>query len=91
MVNVYVKLNSIDEEGSSFPHLITVDDRSDFDIVMNFLNTVNVHPTCDAIQYHVHVHGSHISQEEWKLLEESAELLDVEFIIEESADESESL
>lgn len=91
MVNVYVNLNNIGEGGSIFPHLITVHDRSDFDIVMNFLNTVNVHPDNDKVEYHANVKGSQISQEEWKLLEENAELLDINLVYEESADESESL
>jgi hypothetical protein len=68
-----------------------VDNPSDFDIVMNFLNTVNVHPYTDKVEYHTNVEGSYISHDEWELLQDNAELLDVEFIIEESADESESL
>jgi hypothetical protein len=60
-------------------------------MVMNFLNTVNVHPECVGVKYHANVKGSQISQEEWKLLEENAELLDINLVYEESADESESL
>ena len=89
MVKLYVKLNKKSNNESNFPHCISVNNPSDFDIVMNFLNTVNVHPYTDKVEYHTNVKGSYISHDEWELLQESAELLDVEFIIEESADESE--
>jgi hypothetical protein len=91
MIKLYVELNKSTNNDSNFPHCISVGEPSDFDIVMNFLNTVNVHPCTDKVEYHTNVEGSYISHDEWELLEENAELLDVEFIIEESADESESL
>ena len=91
MIKLYVKLNKRSDNDSNFPHCISVNNPSDFDVVMNFLNTVNVHPHADGVEYHTNVEGSYISHDEWELLEENAELLDVEFIIEESTDESESL
>ena len=89
MVNVYVKLNSKDAGGSNFPHCISVDNPSDFNVVMNYLNTVNAHPGCDGVEYHTSVEGSYVSQEELKLLEENAELLDINLVYEEFTYESE--
>jgi hypothetical protein len=66
----------------SYPHRIKGVPEEDFQIIKNFLNSFN--QGHNKVGYSTVSGGDCINEEEWKLLHDNAELLGIEFIVEES-------
>ena len=65
----------------AYPHRIK-GVPEDFQIIKNFLNSFSQGHS--EVGYHNTLGGDCINEEEWKLLQDNAELLGIEFIVEES-------
>lgn len=67
----------------TYPHMIKGVPEEDFQIIKNFLNSFNQGHN-SKVGYSTTSGGDCINEEEWKLLQDNAELLGIEFIVEES-------
>lgn len=65
---------------ATYPHMIKGLPEEDFQIIKNFLNSFNQGQF--EVGYSTANGGDCINEEEWKLLQDNAELLGIEFIVE---------